>query len=232
MLDGPEASRSGAVLRPGGVLWLAITAVVLFALGFAGSVVTPLDGEVAVAAAVAGWRSSALTAAVHLVTTLGDSWFVVLAALVVAWIVRSSRWAPRVHTLLLVTIGGSTFVVAALKLVVARARPADALVTTLTSAYPSGHAARAAAVYGLVAWACARYVERPLLRAAGMVAAVLLGVAIVISRLYLGVHLPSEVVAGAVIGGLWLVATLRTVRVPGVSPSPGHTGGDRAPEGR
>ncbi|HUX81168.1 MAG TPA: phosphatase PAP2 family protein [Candidatus Paceibacterota bacterium] len=98
-----------------------------------------------------------------------------------------------------------------LKELVARARP-DSLIPALTQSgfsFPSGHATAAMVLYGFGAFIlCREYPERTtpviLLTAFGIV---LIG----FSRLYLGVHFPSDVIAGYALGGLWLLIGMRVV---------------------
>lgn len=193
---------------------LAAVAVVLFLLGVLGAVVTPLAGDAAVLSALADARSPELVTAARLFTLLGDLWLVALVAAAVAMIVRTSPDAPRIHAVLLVAIGGSTLVVGALKLVIDRARPPGALVTTISAAYPSGHATRAAVLFGLLAWAWHRTVHRRARRVALGLLTGLVTTAIAVSRVYLGVHRPSEALVGVLIGASWVAAVLvATARV-------------------
>lgn len=197
------------------VPWLALVGAALVLGGLAGAAVTPLAIEDDALAAIVESRSPVLTTLAHVVTFLGDLWVVVLVAAVVALVVRHRPEAARLHLLLLLSIGGSTGIVALLKLVVARARPETALLTTSTWAYPSGHAVRAAAGYGLIVWACQRYLRHHVvLRLAGTTGAMAVILAIAWSRVHLAVHLPSDVVVGLLIGAVWLLAVLRAVPPP------------------
>lgn len=188
---------------------LAAVAVVLLVAGLAGAAVTPLAGETAVLSEVAAARSEALTTAARVATHAGDLWVVTVVAVAVAVAVRRSASATRTQVVLLLALGGSMFLIGVLKLVVGRERPADGLVATTSAAYPSGHAARAAVVCGLLVWAWHRTVDQPVLRAVLVVVTVVLAAAMAASRVYLGVHLPSDVLVGVVIGGVWTAAVLR-----------------------
>ena len=87
-------------------------------------------------------------------------------------------------------------------------------------AFPSGHATTAAAFYLalLIAFVALRPRRRTVLLAAGTVACVLV-IGVAISRVYLGVHYPSDVVAGLLLGSVWslLVGALMwpSVSAPG-----------------
>jgi len=82
--------------------------------------------------------------------------------------------------------------------------------------FPSGHAMSAAVVYGTVAYLAARLQQRYLHRVVTLLCAAVLIVLISISRLYLGVHYPSDVLAGVVIGLAWAgfcMATLEAIQL-------------------
>ncbi|MDQ3996480.1 MAG: phosphatase PAP2 family protein [Gemmatimonadota bacterium] len=74
---------------------------------------------------------------------------------------------------------------------------------TVSSSFPSGHAMSAATVYMTVAYLAARLQRRRLSRVLTLIAATIVVVLIAISRLYLGVHYPTDVAAGVIIGIAW-----------------------------
>ena len=70
-------------------------------------------------------------------------------------------------------------------------------------------------VYSTVAYLAARLARRTWERWAVMIGAAIIVVLISLSRLYLGVHYPSDVLAGAVVGLAWAafcMATLETIQ--------------------
>lgn len=73
----------------------------------------------------------------------------------------------------------------------------------VTWSFPSGHAMSAAIVYSTVAYLAARLQKRRWHRVVTMLAALLIILLIGASRLYLGVHYPSDVFAGIIIGLAW-----------------------------
>lgn len=73
----------------------------------------------------------------------------------------------------------------------------------MTSSFPSGHAMSAAIVYVTVAYLAARLQRRRWARWATVIFALVLVVLIAASRVYLGVHYPSDVAAGVVLGTAW-----------------------------
>ena len=81
--------------------------------------------------------------------------------------------------------------------------------------FPSGHAMSATVVYGTVAYLAARLQVRQLHRAATLMCAGVIILLIAFSRLYLGVHYPSDVIAGVLIGLAWAgfcMATLEAIQ--------------------
>ena len=74
---------------------------------------------------------------------------------------------------------------------------------TVSSSFPSGHSMSAATVYMTVAYLAARLQRRRISRALTLLAATVVIVLIAASRLYLGVHYPTDVLAGIVIGIAW-----------------------------
>src|SRR5918998_2282269 len=74
---------------------------------------------------------------------------------------------------------------------------------TVSSSFPSGHAMSAATVYMTVAYLAARLQRRHISRVLTLLAATIVVVLIAVSRLYLGVHYPTDVAAGVILGIAW-----------------------------
>ncbi len=154
-------------------------------------------------------RSDPLTTIMTAVTTLGDLPVVVLAgAIAVTALVRARR--GELATALVVSSAGTWLLVNGIKLLVQRPRPPEGvrLVHAAGWAFPSGHAGQSAAMYvaiGLLAWFAARaaWVRWTLLATT-----VVLALGIGSSRVYLGVHWMSDVVAGWSLGLAWFLAVL------------------------
>lgn len=73
----------------------------------------------------------------------------------------------------------------------------------VSSSFPSGHAMSSVIVYGTVAYLAARLQQRLASRVLTMVLAAAMIALICASRLYLGVHYPSDIAAGLIIGLAW-----------------------------
>ena len=98
-----------------------------------------------------------------------------------------------------------------IKVLYHRARPAgaDHFLHSMSFSFPSGHALSAIAGFGMIAFALAEATEMEReSRAVLWILTTVLIITIGVSRLYLGVHYLSDVVAGFLIGGLWLTVCL------------------------
>jgi undecaprenyl-diphosphatase len=82
-----------------------------------------------------------------------------------------------------------------------------------TSSFPSGHTAATIALWGALAVLASERARSALVRGLFLTLAVLLPLMVASSRLYRGMHFPTDVVGGILLGGLWLLATVRGIRL-------------------
>jgi undecaprenyl-diphosphatase len=132
------------------------------------------------------------------IAVLGIVSFVVVAYLLLA---RSDAAA----LLVLVAVLGGMTINSLLKIQFARPRP-DLFVPAakvFTASFPSGHAALSAITYMTLAALLARMTVSRRLRVYFVAVAITLTFMIGVSRVYLGVHYPSDVLAGWCIGSAW-----------------------------
>lgn len=156
-------------------------------------------------------RGPWLDAVAREVTALGNTATLLLVVLLAAVFFRVQRAEAAAWTLVLALASGVA-ANRAVKALFSRSRP-DAsfqLVEVLTPSFPSAHAMMAAVVYGTLAHLLAGRLDG-LLRRTVWTTAVVLVLAVGASRVYLGVHFPSDVVAGWLGGLAWtlLLALLR-----------------------
>jgi undecaprenyl-diphosphatase len=151
---------------------------------------------------LAGDRSSGWTAFFRDVTTAGSPGFVLTYVFVVAVALLVLRRAAAAALLAVATVGADV-TESLVKLVVRRARPPlperVAHVSAHGFSFPSGHATIAAAGLGALAVVAARLCTGAL-RAALVALLVLGAVTVGVSRLYLGVHWPTDVISGWLLG--------------------------------
>jgi undecaprenyl-diphosphatase len=138
------------------------------------------------------------------ITALGTGGVVIMIVAVAALFLVLTQHKYSAILLLASTLGGIALN-GVLKLGFNRPRPAIFLpeVHTVSSSFPSGHAMSAAIVYSTVAYLAARLHKRLWARILVMGSAFVIIVLISLSRLYLGVHYPSDVIAGVAIGLAW-----------------------------
>lgn len=158
------------------------------------------------------------------VTALGTGTVVMMIVVVAALFLVLTQHKYSAMLLLVSTLGGLVLNTI-LKLGFNRPRPSIFLpeVHAVSSSFPSGHAMSAAIVYGTVAYLAARLHRRLWARFLVMLAAFIIILLICISRLYLGVHYPSDVVGGVAIGLAWAgfcMATLEAIQKFGVRRDP------------
>ncbi|WP_187588732.1 phosphatase PAP2 family protein [Gordonia sp. OPL2] len=159
--------------------------------------------------AVVGARTDIATTIAQVITTTGNALFltVVVVVAVVAFVARRA-YAEAV------LIGAGALVgqvlMVGLKNLVARPRPpvADRLIDIDTFSFPSGHAMMSMVVYCLLGATLYRTVSWVRAHPAVLVIAPLWSVAIGCTRVYLGVHWTTDVVAGWLIGGAWVALCL------------------------
>jgi undecaprenyl-diphosphatase len=142
-------------------------------------------------------------------TSLGSAPVVIPLLLAVGLLARRVRGSWRPLLFLAVTVAGATLTSTIIKLIVARPRPTSgALVRALGYAFPSGHSTAAAATYLAIAVVLGSLVRSRALRILAGTAAVVVVLLVGISRVYLGVHAPTDVLGGWALGALWVAGTL------------------------
>jgi undecaprenyl-diphosphatase len=141
----------------------------------------------------------------RILTALGYYWFVLLLLVVIVAFFYQRGWRLSA-ILLLVSTAGSAVLTTVLKSVFQRARPElfDSGYQASFYSFPSGHATVAVGLYGMLTVVLA-YRLRGTVRWVVAVSGILVVLLIGFSRLYLGVHYPTDVVAGYLAALLWLV---------------------------
>jgi len=163
-----------------------------------------------VAAFVAAHRTGTLTAVMRMASSAGGPAVlgVVTVAVGVMLGILWHRWAPVLVAG--VTVAGNGVLTLALKQAIARPRPplSGALAAADGYAFPSGHAAAAAAAFGVLAFLCAGPLRARAARVTMWAGAAMLTALVGISRVYLGVHWTTDVLGGWAFGVLWLAVVV------------------------
>jgi undecaprenyl-diphosphatase len=165
-------------------------------------------------------RTDPLTAAAHGASLLGRSWLLIpLAALVGLALVRRlgiRAWGP------LLAVVGADGLQNVVKALVDRPRPSVTHLEHVTSSsFPSGHATESTA-FLLALLALVWMARSGVGRAIAALVAVALICAVGASRVYLGVHYPTDVAAGIILGGAWAAGVIRW-STSGSSPARGSS---------
>lgn len=215
----------GARVSPGGASGLWLTAGLLGLLGIGwvfgelldqvrdGQGLTGIDRPALVW--LIGERTAWLTDVMRTITTVGSPRGLALTALLVAGALatREKSWRPVL--LAAPVVLGIELLGSLVKLAVARPRPPISFAVPDVSAhgfaFPSGHAGQSAAIYGVVAFLLAARVSGWPGKVAVWTGAVLAAGAVGVSRLYLGVHWLTDVLAGWALGVAWLGVVLLAV---------------------
>ncbi|MGN6268335.1 MAG: phosphatase PAP2 family protein [Sphingomonas sp.] len=172
----------------------AIDRAALLALRRAGDLAVPIGPH---------WIEELMLA----LTTLGGGTVLTIAVVVTLGALAVRKLWLTAALVLAATVSGSLAVDLA-KQIVARPRPdvVPHLVEVSSLSFPSGHSANSAIVYLTLALLLAQVIPEAGLRRYVIGVAVVLVTAIGISRVYLGVHWPSDVLAGWSFGALWALA--------------------------
>lgn len=150
-----------------------------------------------------------MTALARVVTHFGDPLaYVVFSVLVLA--VFRNRHITGAIVVNIVNVGVLNLI---LKHVVQRPRPDGLHLTEATGySFPSGHAMASLAFYGFLIYLMDIYVENKILKYTGMFLLGCLTGGIGLSRIYLGVHYPSDILGGYLISFVYLVVYIRFTR--------------------
>ncbi len=138
------------------------------------------------------------------VTSLGSTTVLgIIVILVCGLFLSFRRW--REASALLLASGGGLVITTLLKDWFQRDRPPAILhaVRAINASFPSGHAALSATVFLTLGALIAHFAERRRVRVYALAVAVILSVVVGCSRVYLGVHWPTDVLAGWCLGAAW-----------------------------
>ncbi|MFZ7127636.1 MAG: phosphatase PAP2 family protein [Desulfobacterales bacterium] len=171
------------------------------------------------------------------ITSLGSySIITLLGGIVAVYFGLKRRFGLMLLTV--AAVAGGALVSTGLKILFARERPSlDHLVRVVTYSFPSGHAMLSAVVYLTLGVLLAYSEPRRRFKIYFMSVAALLAVLVGLTRIYLGVHFPTDVLAGWIAGAVWalcclLIAESLRRRALTHPPAPSHEAGDRDVERR
>lgn len=173
-----------------------------------------LDHEIAafdnaIAQPVIARRTPMLTAVLSKVTHLGDliAYLVFMLATAVYFYFRRHNWILSLQIAAVLASTGAINLI--LKNLIARERPpGEHLVVVSMQSFPSGHSMSSIAFYGFLIYIAWNYLPRTWMKITTTIVLSSLVLIIGMSRIYLGVHYPSDVAAGFTGGLCWLVVCI------------------------
>jgi undecaprenyl-diphosphatase len=203
-----DLRRFAAVYAVLTVIFVAIGAAIVHVLG---------DGPLGEADLnVANWFADQRTHTVNHLAQIGaalaDAYTLIPAFAIasVLFVVLFKRWNETVFLLSAILLEKAVFVTTTY--IVSRDRPPVGQLDGAppTSSYPSGHVAAAVVFYSVCAIIICWHTRHAVVRALAWTVAVIVPILVAVSRMILGMHFLSDVVAGAVLGlvsillGAWL----------------------------
>lgn len=200
---GVRAGLRLALVLGTALAWLAVVVPLAIAVRGDSGVVVDLDRDITRAADDLVATRPLVVDVLEVVTHLGDPLLLTVASAVGAAVLHRVG-LRRLALLLVLSRLGAMVLSSSIKLLVDRVRPLFEVpvATALGGSFPSGHTLGAAAF-----WSAALLVVLPLVGRSGrrvaLAVAVVVPLAVAASRVLLGVHYLSDVVAGLVLGGGW-----------------------------
>ncbi|MBV9830900.1 MAG: phosphatase PAP2 family protein [Marmoricola sp.] len=213
---GSSTARTRSSVRASAASWIPLVLVTVLGTVVVGALadavrehegVSTVDPQVA--DDMVAHRTGGLTVLAHVLTFVGSEVVVaVVAAVILAGLVWRRSWDRAL--VLAVAVAGAAVLTFAIKLLVARSRPGavDRLGPVDTSySFPSGHTLNSAVLIGVVCWLLWPAASWTV-RAQVVSSAALLTAGIAFSRVYLGYHWFTDVLASVVIAVTWLSAVM------------------------
>lgn len=158
---------------------------------------------------VQGLEAPALTSIMKFFTFIGGGAPVVIVSLMAGLFLFKILHHRRELILFIWVVIGSSLLNDALKLIFHRARPTlHRIIDANGFSFPSGHSMAAFSLYGVMAFLLWRHLSSSKGRAILIVLSVVMILMIGISRIYLGVHYPSDVLGGFLASGCWLSVSI------------------------
>ncbi|GAB1780222.1 phosphatase PAP2 family protein [Priestia megaterium] len=158
---------------------------------------------------IQGFESPGLTAIMKGFTFIGSTPSVAVISLFSLFFLYKVLKHRTELILFIAIIVGSPILNELLKLLFHRARPDfHRLIQINGYSFPSGHAMSAFAVYGVLSFLLWRHIPTRWGRTLLIVTSIIMILTIGISRIYLGVHYPSDVIGGYFASGCWLAIAI------------------------
>lgn len=207
--------RVAGIIAVSVTVWFAILAAVGLLITKVVEDSYPFTAEDGIDRSLAAHRTPWATAVTGFFSLVGSTWVIIATMLVVAVIFRLMFHRWRESIFLVVAVGAQALVFFLTALVISRDRPDVPKLDSAppTSSFPSGHTGASTALYVGIAVVVILVWRGRHRWSTRLVVTLLLLVplAVAVSRLYRGMHHPSDVVAGLLNGGACALIAARTV---------------------
>ncbi len=154
---------------------------------------------------IISYRTPILTNYFIFITNVGDfyGYLIMVIIAILVTVLYFKNWKYILQTIFVLLLASISNVM--LKRIVDRARPGiEHMVVVETLSYPSGHAMSAMAFYGFLIYLFSRFKINIILKYGIILLLVVIILSIGISRIYLGVHFPSDIAGGYIAGLIWV----------------------------
>lgn len=158
---------------------------------------------------VQGLETQGITSVMKFFTFIGDTQAVIVISLLFLLFLYKVLKNRSELILFIVVVSGTPILNGLLKNFFQRARPElNRLIEIGGYSFPSGHAMNALTVYGIISFLLWRHIPTQIGRTMLIVISSVFILMIGLSRIYLGVHYPSDIIAGYFAGGFWLSSVI------------------------
>ncbi len=157
--------------------------------------------------------SDGQTRLMKLITFMGATRVILISLILVVFLMLVNRkWWEAVF--FFIAVSGASFFNLVLKWIFQRERPyLNPIVIERGYSFPSAHAMVSLVFYGMLAYLLMHFAKRRVFKIIIVIAFSILIFMIGVSRIYLGVHYPSDVIAGFAAGTGWLIACTLCLRI-------------------
>lgn len=163
----------------------------------------------AVISFIQGFESPLLTDIMKFFTFIGSTVSVAVLAVIALFFLYIVLGHRSELILLTASVLGSNLLFITLKLFFQRARPDFyRLIEVSGYSFPSGHATNACTLYGILAFLLWRHIPTQLGRTVLIISSIIMIFTIGTSRIYLGVHYPSDIIGGYCVSIFWLTTLI------------------------
>lgn len=154
---------------------------------------------------VQGFETPLVTSIMKVFSFIGGTKSVAVISLLAIFFLYKVLKHRSELVLFIAVIAGAGLLFTTLKQMFHRARPdLHRLAEASNYSFPSGHATMSFALYGILTFLLWRHIPTRFGRTILIIFSVFMILAIGISRIYLGVHYPSDIIAGYFISAFWL----------------------------